>query len=414
MEDKIIWNYSDVGMYSVKSGYFVARKLLGRDNPLIDTRPPIWRMIWQAEVQPKVKFFIWRLVWGIIPGKQILKNRGIDIEINCDVYNGVENSLLHTFFHCPFSQMVWRLCCPWLLQFVANWQGTSLWPDIFSKACNLHRLSKIIHPSPVLRTRLPTQWSPPSGINVKGMSSRDEELDPTTLKVINFGRDSITLPKFLALPPLKSLHLDRFSMTKMCFKPGDFSTCPNLETLKLTNINFGEDKTLCINAPKLKRLELSVYGYLNRGHDFKVVIDAPELKTLRYHANHTVLCSFGDLAFIDDVYFSMYNRYPWGYDEDEEEDEWFDMPFDQYREYVLHCINTFKKFRHAKSLTLPWDTVRALSLFPSLLDENRLPFPNLKRLKIDGQSDIDDVDIPGCVLNFFLNSFTMLKLTVLM
>ncbi|OMP01450.1 hypothetical protein COLO4_11881 [Corchorus olitorius] len=53
-------------------------------------------------------------------------------------------------------------------------------------------------------------------------------------------------------------------------------------------------------------------------------------------------------------------------------------------------------------------------MVPSLLDENRFPFPNLKYLKIELEKRElwDKVDIPGSVLNFFLNSFTKLKYCV--
>ncbi|OMO89999.1 hypothetical protein COLO4_19453 [Corchorus olitorius] len=186
----------------------------------------------------------------------------------------------------------------------------------------------------------------------------------TTLQVLNNLRLRIELPKFLALPALKSLHLRGVSVTKKGFNTEDFSACPNLETLRL-EVFFEEHNTLFINGPKLKRLELSLRGPYGK-FGLKVVIDAPKLKTFHYDAIDPIVCSFGDLASIDDVNFSMYNCYPLGYEGDGEDEDYFDMPFDMYREYVLHCVDTFKKFHQAKSLTLPWRTVEAWKFsFPS-------------------------------------------------
>ncbi|OMP01909.1 reverse transcriptase [Corchorus capsularis] len=48
------------GHYTVKSGYYVARNLLGKESPVVEDRQAIWRRIWGATIQPKVKFFLWR------------------------------------------------------------------------------------------------------------------------------------------------------------------------------------------------------------------------------------------------------------------------------------------------------------------------------------------------------------------
>ncbi|OMO90027.1 hypothetical protein COLO4_19429 [Corchorus olitorius] len=151
-------------------------------------------------------------------------------------------------------------------------------------------------------------------------------------------------------------------MTQKSFNPGDFSGCPLLESLKLTHIHFGEDKTLFINAPKLKRLELS-FRWSDWGNEYdarKVVIDAPGLMSFQYCSSAPIVCSFADdLASIDHAYFDIYNCYLYGYCEGDEEDKEDDMHFDKYREYVLHCINTLIKFHQAKSVTLSWKTVGA-------------------------------------------------------
>ncbi|OMO49346.1 hypothetical protein COLO4_38577 [Corchorus olitorius] len=56
--------------------------------------------------------------------------------------------------------------------------------------------------------------------------------------------------------------------------------------------------------------------------------------------------------------------------------------------------------------------LKALAKFPSLLDVYRLPFANLKYLKIKLKRWMSSIEAerPACVLNFFLNSSTNAKL----
>ncbi|OMO54692.1 reverse transcriptase [Corchorus capsularis] len=63
--DSLVWNLDPMGQYTVKSGYFVARKLLGREEFPIHSRSIIWKSIWDARIYPKVRYFAWRLeVWN--------------------------------------------------------------------------------------------------------------------------------------------------------------------------------------------------------------------------------------------------------------------------------------------------------------------------------------------------------------
>ncbi|XWS65567.1 hypothetical protein CRYUN_Cryun05aG0124800 [Craigia yunnanensis] len=209
----------------------------------------------------------------------------------------------------------------------------------------------------------------------------------------------IILPKFLALPALKSLRLGGFSMTGPNFDPRLFSGCPNLENLELFEIFVGEHKNLCVKALNLKYLELSfleasfVHGVRGEIYRCKVVIDAPKLTTFKYHGYAPIVCSTDNLPSLDDVYFYIYHS------EHKEE------------EYALQLINTCKEFRHAKSLTLSSSTVEVLAMFPSLLDENRLPFANLKYLKIKLEIwQSKKFEMPANVMDYFLNSSTIFKI----
>ena len=59
ISDKLIWRESVNGVFSVKSAYFEARKILQKDNVDRNSREELWRWLWTAKVSPKVKFFMW-------------------------------------------------------------------------------------------------------------------------------------------------------------------------------------------------------------------------------------------------------------------------------------------------------------------------------------------------------------------
>ncbi|OMP09037.1 hypothetical protein COLO4_05866 [Corchorus olitorius] len=136
--DVLIWNLDPMGRFSVRSGYFVARNVLGRNDPSIMDRMPLWNNIWKSRVYPKVQFLIWRLVKGILPVRSILQQKGISLEDVCAVCGKDRETLEHMFFHCPLSKAVWELQCPWILVCLKDWADRDdVWQRIFHKASQL-------------------------------------------------------------------------------------------------------------------------------------------------------------------------------------------------------------------------------------------------------------------------------------
>ena len=163
-----------------------------------------------------------------------------------------------------------------------------------------------------------------------------QSLTALDLQACNVEDHFIKLTKFLALPALKSLNLNGFSITGPNFDPRLFPGCPNLETLKLSEILVDEHKKLCFSTLNLKILELSFVeprSVEDEIYRCKVVIDAPKLTTFKYYGYVPMVCSMDNLPSLDDVYFDIYSAL-------------------KEEEYALQLINTCKEFRHAKSLTL--------------------------------------------------------------
>ncbi|OMO70912.1 reverse transcriptase [Corchorus capsularis] len=144
--DCLIWNDSELGSFSVRSAYYVARQILGRADGTRTDRVPIWNRLWHLLVMPKRKYFVWRVAWNILPIKPVLIQRGLQIEDICDVCGGRETSLLHIFFDCLFSKQVWSFSCPWVEQSVADWDGESdFWFYFLSKSSRLGQLDRVVN-----------------------------------------------------------------------------------------------------------------------------------------------------------------------------------------------------------------------------------------------------------------------------
>ena len=124
ISDKQIWRDSSIGMFTVKSAYIYARKVLGKEICSLDLRKPQWRICWTAKTIPRVKFFVWRLIHEIIPTGFILQKRGLEVDNKCAVCGQLGDSLQHVFMGCKFSEAVWNLCAPEVLTI---WE--SLWDD---------------------------------------------------------------------------------------------------------------------------------------------------------------------------------------------------------------------------------------------------------------------------------------------
>ena len=106
--DKLIWRESINGVFSVKSAYFEARRILQKNNVDRSNREELWRWLWTAKVIPKVKFFMWRLIMRAIPTGSRLQEKGIVGDFRCSVCGGLKESIQHVFFDCKLSKEVWN------------------------------------------------------------------------------------------------------------------------------------------------------------------------------------------------------------------------------------------------------------------------------------------------------------------
>ncbi|OMO90013.1 reverse transcriptase [Corchorus capsularis] len=92
--DTLIWSGTTTGQYTVRSGYYAARNMLGKQVISREEISVKWRIVWGSLLLPKIKYFLWRLINNILPTKSQLQLRGLPIGGNCEASNDFWENLL--------------------------------------------------------------------------------------------------------------------------------------------------------------------------------------------------------------------------------------------------------------------------------------------------------------------------------
>ncbi|RVW24664.1 putative ribonuclease H protein [Vitis vinifera] len=93
LEDRVVWNASKNGIFSVKSLYNTL------DSGGAVSFP--WRIIWSPCVPTKVGFFAWEASWGKVLTQDQLKRRGWSLANRCFLCCDDEETINHILIHCP-------------------------------------------------------------------------------------------------------------------------------------------------------------------------------------------------------------------------------------------------------------------------------------------------------------------------
>ncbi|CAN0924763.1 hypothetical protein LINGRAHAP2_LOCUS34376 [Linum grandiflorum] len=77
-------------------------KAIVKEGPDIhDSR--LWAKVWNRPIQPKLRFFCWKVIQGIVPTIDALLTRGLEINALCPVCRTINESLSYLFFHYPIA-----------------------------------------------------------------------------------------------------------------------------------------------------------------------------------------------------------------------------------------------------------------------------------------------------------------------
>ncbi|KAL5755359.1 hypothetical protein ACOSP7_023579 [Xanthoceras sorbifolium] len=175
--DSLIWHFNKNGEYSVKSGYRVAaqEKLsLKGSSSCPDSK--WWLALWNLNIPPKVKIFIWRVCHNAIPSLCNLCSRKIVVDPCCSRCGDAPESSAHALFWCSSVRPIWESSVFWdilnLQNAVCHSKSPRVSADLVSWSLSLlHEFqgTQKVFGSPLQPPRQPcsSPWSPPPAGSLK-------------------------------------------------------------------------------------------------------------------------------------------------------------------------------------------------------------------------------------------------------
>lgn len=108
-QDLYGWHYNEDGIYTVKSGYWLATHL-----PNQNFIPPTYgnvdlkQKVWKTKTPSKVQHFLWKLLSRSLATGNNLRRRHITNDTICKRCYMEEETEEHIFFTCPYAKQIWR------------------------------------------------------------------------------------------------------------------------------------------------------------------------------------------------------------------------------------------------------------------------------------------------------------------
>lgn len=106
------WAFTDTRKYTFKSGYKIELQFPDKVFQAETLEPDINLLLsytWRLKYPPKLKYFIWQVIKGVILVAKNLWSRGIDCEQRCSLCGAEEESTNHVLFECPPALQIWTL-----------------------------------------------------------------------------------------------------------------------------------------------------------------------------------------------------------------------------------------------------------------------------------------------------------------
>ncbi|CAL1395371.1 unnamed protein product [Linum trigynum] len=109
--DKLIWHGTADGVFTVKSAYHLA---VDRDKRKGGWRSTVgwmgkedWVRVWNANIPPKLKVFLWQIFNRILPTTEALIDKHVLVQPRCPVCWACTESMEHLFLDCPVARALW-------------------------------------------------------------------------------------------------------------------------------------------------------------------------------------------------------------------------------------------------------------------------------------------------------------------
>lgn len=107
--NKLIWNGTHIGDFSVISAYHLGKEIMERDRGSGSRGHPVeelWGTLWRIQGPQVVKTFLWKVCHNILPNKANLHHRKITTNPLCPLCGKEEETPGHILWSCLFARDV--------------------------------------------------------------------------------------------------------------------------------------------------------------------------------------------------------------------------------------------------------------------------------------------------------------------
>lgn len=105
--DTWYWRKEKMGHYSVKSAY--AALIEQRGSQVSSANSGFWRKLWNLKIPLKIKHFLWRASSDVLPTKEQLRAKRVEVCALCPVCNLTLESTFHILVGCEFASSCWNI-----------------------------------------------------------------------------------------------------------------------------------------------------------------------------------------------------------------------------------------------------------------------------------------------------------------
>ncbi|XP_021850764.1 uncharacterized protein [Spinacia oleracea] len=102
--DDIEWWPNKNGQFTVKSGYWFLQNGQAEKEP---NGSKFWKSWWKANLWPKWKILIWKIIHNAIPTRDNLRHRHIDVPSTCPLCEKFPETPEHLFMKCELAKHLW-------------------------------------------------------------------------------------------------------------------------------------------------------------------------------------------------------------------------------------------------------------------------------------------------------------------
>ena len=111
-EDTIVLVATPNGLFTVWSAYRLAMEESRSSNRGSSSDPSkihrFWKRLWRLQVPHKVRHFTWRACRGILPTKENLFRKGIQLDVCCEECKEDVEFVGHLLWSCSRAKEVWQ------------------------------------------------------------------------------------------------------------------------------------------------------------------------------------------------------------------------------------------------------------------------------------------------------------------